>query len=66
MAEENEADDVMVATRVSKSLYAKISKRRNEIRRLTGIEPSISAVMRAMLEEASSSSKPVRRRAANE
>ena len=53
MAREKETD-VMVATRVSKSLYAKILKRQRELKKLTGIEPSVSAVLRAMIEEATS------------
>jgi len=48
-----ETDDVvMVATRVSKQTHAKILKRQREVRRLTGITPSVSAVVRAMIEEA--------------
>lgn len=52
---ENEAE-IQVATRVSKSLYAKIEERQKEAKKLTGIEPSISAVARAMLEEAAEKS----------
>ncbi len=48
---ENEAE-VQVGARVSKSLYAKIVERQKEAKKLTGIEPSVSAVVRAMLEEA--------------
>jgi hypothetical protein len=48
---ENEAE-VQIAARVSKSTYAKIQDRQKEAKRLTGIEPSISAVVRAMIEEA--------------
>lgn len=54
-----ETDDVMVATRVSKPLYAKILKRQRELKRLTGIEPSVSAVLRVMIAEAD---EPRRRR----
>jgi len=53
MAREKETD-VMVATRVSKSLYVKILKRQRELKKLTGIEPSVSAVLRAMIAEAAS------------
>ena len=47
-----ENDEVQVAARVSRPLHAKIVKRQMEAKRLTGIKPSISAVVRAMLEEA--------------
>lgn len=52
---ESEAE-VMISTRVSKSLHAKILERQKEAKRLTGIEPSVSAVTRAMLEEAAAAS----------
>ena len=48
---ENESE-VQVATRISRSTHAKILDRQKEAKRLTGIEPSISAVVRAMIEEA--------------
>ena len=48
---ENESD-VQLALRVGKPLYAKILDRQKEAKKLTGIEPSVSAVVRAMLEEA--------------
>ncbi len=48
---ENHDPEVQIAARVSKVLYAKIEDRQKEAKRLTGIEPSISAVVRAMLEE---------------
>lgn len=54
MDEPTENDEVQIAARVSKSLYAKIVKRQKKSKDLTGIEPSISAVIRAMLEEAAS------------
>jgi hypothetical protein len=47
-----ENNEVQIASRVSKALHAKIVKRQMEAKRLTGIEPSISEVIRAMLEEA--------------
>jgi len=50
MADENE---IMIATRVSKKLYAKMVKRQREAAKLTGVAPSISALARAMIEEAS-------------
>jgi hypothetical protein len=43
--------DVQIATRVDRTLYAKIEERQKEAKKLTGIEPSISAVVRAMLAE---------------
>jgi hypothetical protein len=45
-----ETDDViMVATRVSKPLYGKILKRQREVKQLTGITPSVSAVVRELI-----------------
>jgi len=44
-------DGMQIATRVSKSVFARILERRADIKRSTGIEPSVSAVMRTMLEE---------------
>ena len=61
MSDENE---IMIATRVSKKLYARILKRQREAEKLTGVAPSISALARAMIEEASCS--PKRRSTANE
>lgn len=57
-----ENDDVMVATRVSKPLHAKILKRQRTLKQLTGIEPSVSAVIRAMIEEATLNDEAPRRR----
>jgi hypothetical protein len=51
MGAATENDEVQIAARVSKSLYAKILDRQKRAKRLTGIEPSISAVVRAMIEE---------------
>lgn len=48
---ENETD-VQIATRVDKTLYAKIVERQREAKKLTGVEPSISAIVRVMLAEA--------------
>jgi hypothetical protein len=53
---ENEAE-IQIASRVSKTLYAKLEERQKEAKKLTGIEPSISAVVRAMLEEAAESGR---------
>lgn len=49
---EKETDGVQVATRLDRALYAKIVKRQKEAKKLTGVEPSISAIVRAVLEEA--------------
>lgn len=48
---ENEPE-VQVGTRVSKSTYAKIQERQKRAKEMTGIEPSVSAVVRVLLEEA--------------
>ncbi len=45
-------EDFTVAARIAKPLYDKILKRQRELKKLTGIEPSISAVVRVMIEEA--------------
>jgi hypothetical protein len=58
MADDNE---IMIATRVSKSLYAKLLKRQREIEKLTGIEPSVSAIMRASLEKELNDTPPKRK-----
>lgn len=56
--------ETVVATRVDKTLYAKIVKRQQAARKLTGIEPSISAVVRTMIAEAAPRiTSPKRRRA---
>lgn len=50
---ENESDGgVQIATRVDKSLYAKIVERQKKAKELIGVEPSISAIVRVMLAEA--------------
>jgi hypothetical protein len=49
---ETDDSDVQIATRVDRSLYEKIVKRQEEAKRLTGLEPSISAIVRVMLAEA--------------
>jgi hypothetical protein len=56
-----ENEDIMVATRVSKPLYAKILKRQRKAVELTGIEPSISAIVRAMIAESANSEMTKRR-----
>jgi hypothetical protein len=48
---ENETD-VQIATRVDRALYAKIVERQKEAKKLTGVEPSVSAIVRVMLAEA--------------
>lgn len=46
------ASEVLVSTRISKSLYEKVLKRQRDAKEKTGIEPKVSAVLRVMLEEA--------------
>lgn len=46
-----ETNGVQVASRISKSLFEKIVKRQKRCKALTGFEPSISEVVRTMLEE---------------
>jgi len=43
-------NDIQIAARVSKPLYARIVKQQQEAKRLTGIEPSISEVVRLLVE----------------
>lgn len=45
-------ETTVVATRVDKTLYGKILKRQRAVKKLTGIEPTIGAVVRALLQEA--------------
>jgi len=42
--------DIQIAARVSKPLYERIIQRQKEAKKLTGIEPSISDVIRLLLE----------------
>lgn len=44
--------EIVIASRVDKALYGKILKRQRHLKKLTGIEPSVSAVVRSMIEEA--------------
>lgn len=44
--------EVNIAARIPKPVYAQILKRQNAVERLTGIRPSVSAVVRQMLGEA--------------
>jgi hypothetical protein len=52
-----ETHDIPIASRVSKSLHDKIVRRQQEAKKMTGIEPSLSEVVRAMLKEAASSKR---------
>ena len=47
-----ENTEIQIATRVGEKLYAQIVDRQQQAKKLTGIEPTISAVVRAMLEAA--------------
>ena len=47
-----ENDVVFIATRINKELHAKLLKRQRDAQRLTGFKPSISAVLRVLIEEA--------------
>jgi hypothetical protein len=42
--------DIQIAARISRSLHARIVKQQQEAKRLTGMEPSISDVVRMLLE----------------
>jgi hypothetical protein len=55
----SETHDIPIASRVSKLLHDKIVKRQQEAKKMTGIEPSISEVVRAMLEEAANGKRRV-------
>jgi hypothetical protein len=44
--------EIQIAARVSKATYDKIVERQQKVKKSTGITPSISAVVRAMIEEA--------------
>ena len=43
-------NDVQIAARVSKPLYGRIIKQQEQLKRLTGIKPSVSDVVRMLLE----------------
>ena len=45
-----ENQDVQIAARISKTLHDRILKRQQEILSLTGIEPSMSDVVRLLVE----------------
>ena len=45
-------EEIMVSTRISRPLHAKILERQEEAKQKTGFEPTVSAVVRMMLEEA--------------
>jgi len=47
-----ETAEVLVSTRIPKSLYAKILERQKEAKKKTGFQITVSAVVRAMIEEA--------------
>jgi hypothetical protein len=57
-----ETEDIMIATRVSRQLHAQILKRQRTLKQLTGIKPSVSAVVRSMIAEATLNDEPQRRR----
>lgn len=46
-----EIEDIQLNFRVNRTLYEKILERQKEAKKLTGIEPTVSAVARVMLEE---------------
>lgn len=55
--------EVVVATRVSKNLYEKILKRQRIAKKLTGVDSSVSAVLRSMIEEAAANDAEIPKRA---
>lgn len=57
-----ETAEILISTRVDKSLYAKILDRQKRAKKETGIEPSVSAIVRAMIGEAILNDEPKRRR----
>lgn len=54
--------EIVIATRVSRPVHAKIKRRQRAIRAATGITPSVSAVVRLILEEALDATSRSRRR----
>lgn len=52
-----EEASTQIAVRVGPELYEKIVERQQAAKKLTGIEPSLSATVRAMLEESASSKR---------
>ncbi len=55
-----EEPEIQVATRVNAALHAKIVERQQEAKKAIGVEPSISAIVRVLLEEALSAKKKKR------
>jgi hypothetical protein len=43
-------NDVQIAARIPKALHREILKRRDEVKKQTGIEPSIADVIRMLIE----------------
>lgn len=54
--------EIVIASRVDKALYAIILRRQRQLKKLTGIEPSVSAVVRSILAEWAFNEEPVRRK----
>ena len=50
MGTEETPDSVQVGIRMSKVLYDKLVGRQQEVKKLTGIEPTVSDVVRMLLE----------------
>jgi hypothetical protein len=48
MSDENH--DIQIASRVGKTLYERMVKFQQEAKKMTGIEPTISEVVRALVE----------------
>lgn len=51
-----ETQDVQIAARVSPTLYSKIVEHQKAVEKLTGIEPSISEIVRLLVERGLESS----------
>lgn len=52
----------VIATRVNKDLHAKVLRRQRDVKKLTGMEPSLSSVVRMMVQEAADAYEKKRKR----
>ena len=51
MSTDNDESDVAISARVSPATYAKIVERQQELKRTTGVEASLSQIIRSLVEK---------------
>jgi len=47
----DETHDIQIASRVSKTVYDRLLRHQQKVKQLTGIEPSVSEIVRALVEK---------------